>query len=234
MCSGQAGAQVPGPGLELVEERQTRAVAGMRGPQRRQFGVEAREAVLGQGAVVALQPLAAISPHYLADPKPVGGSLFRIQRDTRFAGDKSPYKPWQGARLFHERRREVPSPSFYVHLQPGHCFVGAGLWHPDTRTQRRVRQFIVDNPAGWKAAAHAPAFRRRYRRDDSDMLVRPPRGFPTDFEFMDDLRHRNFVASRGLEDALFTGPQLHASLERDLAALAPLVDYLCAALDLEF
>lgn len=182
-----------------------------------------------------LQPaLSTISPHYLADPKPVGGSLFRIQRDTRFAGDKAPYKPWQGARLFHERRRERPSPSFYLHLQPGHCFVGAGLWHPDTRTQRRVRQFIVDNPAGWKAAAHAPAFRRRFRRDDSDMLVRPPRGFPADFEFMDDLRHRNFVASRGLEDALFTGPRLRATLERDLASLAPLVDYLCAALDLEF
>src|SRR5690606_1794171 len=47
-----------------------------------------------------LQPaLAAISPHYRADPRPVGGSLFRIQRDTRFSGDKAPYKPWQGARL---------------------------------------------------------------------------------------------------------------------------------------
>jgi uncharacterized protein (TIGR02453 family) len=188
-----------------------------------------------QRLLADLQPaLAAISPQYRADPKPLGGSLFRIQRDVRFAGDKAPYKPWQGARLFHARRRERPSPSFYIHLQPGHCFVGAGLWHPDTATQRRVRQFIVDNPAGWKAAAHAPAFRRRYRREASDMLVRPPRGLPADFAFADDLRHRNFVASRGLEDALFAGPRLRPALERDLAALAPFVDYLCAALDLEF
>src|SRR3546814_1379392 len=54
-------------------------------------------------------------------------SLFRLQRDTRFASDKSPYKGWQGARLFHYRRRELAAPSFYIHLEPGECFVGAGL-----------------------------------------------------------------------------------------------------------
>jgi uncharacterized protein (TIGR02453 family) len=105
-----------------------------------------------------LQPdLAGISPHFRSDPRSVGGSLFRIHRDARFSNDKSPYKSWQGARLYHERRKQVPAPSFYLHLQPGECFVGAGLWHPEPDTQRRVRQFIFDNPGGWRAAAHAPA-----------------------------------------------------------------------------
>lgn len=188
-----------------------------------------------QRLLVDLQPeLANVSVHYRADPKPVGGSLFRIQRDTRFASDKSPYKPWQGARLFHERRRERPAPSFYLHLQAGHSFVGAGLWHPETPTQRRVRQFIFDNPGSWKAAAHAPAFRRRYDLDSGEKLVRPPRGFPPEFEFIEDLKQRNFVAVRAIDDAAMTGPRLHRSLEKDLQALSPFVDYLCAALDLEF
>lgn len=182
-----------------------------------------------------LQPtLAAISPHYRADPRPVGGSLFRIQRDTRYSHDKAPYKGWQGARLFHERRREVAAPSFYLHLEPGACFVGAGLWHPETHTQRRVRQFIFDNPGSWQAAVYAPAFRRRYVLGSDDMLVRPPRGFPADFAFIDDLRRRNFTALRALEDADMTGPRLRQQLEHDLRALAPLVDYLCAAQDLAF
>ncbi|MCA1714513.1 MAG: DUF2461 domain-containing protein [Gammaproteobacteria bacterium] len=188
-----------------------------------------------QRLLTELQPdLHAISGHYRAEPKPVGGSLFRIQRDTRFANDKTPYKPWQGARLFHARARQVEAPSFYIHLQPGHCFVGAGLWHPQSDTLRRVRQFIVDNPASWKAAAHAPAFRRRFNLDDSDMLVRPPRGFAGDFEFIDDLRHRNFVALRAIDDAVMLGPRLRQTLAKDLQGLTPLVDYLCAALDLEF
>ena len=47
-----------------------------------------------QQLLTDLQPaVAAISPHYRSDPKTVGGSMFRIQRDTRFASDKTPYKP---------------------------------------------------------------------------------------------------------------------------------------------
>lgn len=188
-----------------------------------------------QRLLTDLQPvLAGVSPHYRAEPKTVGGSLFRIQRDTRFANDKSPYKPWQGARLFHERGRQVEAPSFYLHLQPQGCFVGAGLWHPQPDTLRRVRHFILDNPGSWKAAAHGGAFRKRYDLDTSEMLVRMPRGFPPEFEFADDLRRKNFVAVRALEDDLMTGPRLLATLGRDLAGLAPFTDYLCAALDLEF
>lgn len=188
-----------------------------------------------QRLLVDLQPtLAQVSLHYRAEPKTVGGSLFRIQRDTRFANDKSPYKSWQGARLFHERRRELAAPSFYLHLQAGRCFVGAGLWHPETATQRRIRQFIFENPSGWKKAAHAPAFRRRYDLASGETLVRPPRGFPPEFEFIDDLRHKNFVAVRNIDDSTMTGPRLRQVVERDLKALAPFADYLCAALDLEF
>ncbi|MBD9368202.1 DUF2461 domain-containing protein [Xanthomonas sp. XNM01] len=182
-----------------------------------------------------LQPaLAGISPHFRADTRGVGGSLFRIHRDARFSNDKSPYKTWQGARLFHARRREVAAPSFYVHLQPGGSFVGAGLWHPESDTQRRVRQFIFDNPGSWKTAAHDPKLRRKFTLDDSETLVRPPRGFPADFAFIDDLKHRNWVFLRALDDAAMTGPRLRSTLEADLVTLAPFVDYLCAALDLEF
>lgn len=182
-----------------------------------------------------LQPdLATVSPHFRADTKTVGGSLFRIHRDARFSTDKSPYKTWQGARLYHERHRQVPAPSFYVHLQPGECFVGAGLWHPEPDTQRRVRQFILDNPGSWKKAAHDAKFRKRFEFEESEKLVRVPRGFPADFEFVDDLKHRNFVFWRLLDDAVVTGPRLRQVLAADLVTLGPFVDYLCAALDLEF
>jgi uncharacterized protein (DUF2461 family) len=99
---------------------------------------------------------------------------------------------------------------------------------------RRVRHFIVDNPAGWKAAAHGTRLRRRFRHDDSEMLVRMPAGFPPDFEFADDLRRKNFAALRPLGDDAMTAPRLLATLRTDLETLAPFVDYLCASLDLEF
>lgn len=185
--------------------------------------------------IAEVQPeLRAVSAHYLADPKPVGGSLFRIHRDTRFSGDKTPYKTWAGARFFHDRSKQVPAPSFYLHVQPGNCFVGAGLWHPEAPTLRRVREFILANPEGWKRAARAPAFGRRYALDESEKLKRPPHGYPADHPLIEDLKHRNYVAFRPLPDALLTGPRLRPTLARDFKGLAPFMDYLCAALDLEF
>lgn len=185
--------------------------------------------------ITDLQPaLAEVSEHFRADPRTQGGSLFRIYRDARFSNDKSPYKSWQGARLFHARRREVAAPSFYIHLQPGGCFVGAGIWHPEPDTQRRIRQFIFDNPGSWKTAAHDPKLLRRFELAQEEKMVRSPRGFPADFEFLEDLKQRNWVMWRSLDDAAMTGPRLLGTLEKDLAALGPFVDYLCAALDLEF
>ena len=196
---------------------------------------EARVREPFQRLLLDLQPaLLEVSPHYRAEPKGVGGSLFRIHRDTRFSGDKTPYKTWQGARLFHVRHKQVPAPSYYLHLQPGNCFIAGGIWHPEPDALRRIRHFIVDNPASWKRAAHAPAFRKRYDLESEDMLSRPPRGFDPQFEFIEDLKHRNFVAVRGLDDATLTGPRLLPVLVKDLQAMAPFMDYLCASLDLEF
>ena len=184
--------------------------------------------------IAELQPdLLSISEHYRADPKSVGGSLFRIHRDTRFSNDKTPYKPWSGARFFHARSKQVEAPSFYLHIQPGHCFVGAGLWHPEPDTQRKIRQFIFDNPGGWKAAVQAPTFTRRFEMD-GESLARPPRGFPADHELIVDLKRKNFVAMATLDDDIVLGPRLKKSVVEAFKGLSPLVDYLCAALDLEF
>lgn len=177
--------------------------------------------------------LAKISAHYRADPKPVGGSLFRIQRDTRFSNDKSPYKTWSGARFFHARGRDIEAPSFYLHLQPGNCFVGAGLWHPEPPTLRRIRDFIVDNPAAWTAATRAPAFARRYAFA-GETLARAPRGYDPAHPLIEDLKRKGFSVLAPLEDAELCSPHLPRVLAAHFKATAPLVDYLCAALDLPF
>ncbi|MFC4727617.1 DUF2461 domain-containing protein [Coralloluteibacterium thermophilus] len=177
--------------------------------------------------------LAEISPHFRAEPRKVGGSLFRIQRDTRFANDKQPYKTWAAARLFHARARDVHAPTFYFHIDTNGGYAGGGLWRPEPATLRRVREFMVDNPDAWTRATRSAAFRRDLELG-GDSLVRPPRGFPADHPLIDDLRRKDFVASRGFGPDAVLGPTLKAEILRGVRGTAPLVDYLCAALDLEF
>jgi uncharacterized protein (TIGR02453 family) len=187
-----------------------------------------------QHLIADLQPgLSDISEHYRADPKGVGGSLFRIHRDTRFSKDKTPYKPWGGARFFHARSKQIEAPSFYLHVQPGRCFLGGGLWHPEPETQRKVRHFLFENPGAWKAAVQTAAFRRKFTLD-GDSLSRPPRGFPADHELIADIKRKDFVATMALDDAQVLGPRLRQAVLEHFRSVAPLIDYLCAALDLEF
>ncbi len=52
--------------------------------------------------IVAFTPhLRRISSHMVADPRPVGGSLSRIYRDTRFSADKTPFKTHVGIEFRH-------------------------------------------------------------------------------------------------------------------------------------
>jgi len=178
-------------------------------------------------------PLAKISAHFRADPRPSGGSMFRIYRDTRFATDKTPYKAWLGARLYHERSRQVPAPLFYVHVAPGRCFVGGGLWHPESATVKRIRDFLVDNPATWKKAVHAKRFREQFELD-GESLVRPPRGYDPAHELIEDIKRKDFVATRHFSDAEAMSAQLPKIVIDGCKDIAPMIDYLCAALDLEF
>jgi hypothetical protein len=60
--------------------------------------------------------LEKISPHFRADARPSGGSLFRIYRDTRFSKDKTPYKTNLGIHFRHERSKNAYAPGFYLHI----------------------------------------------------------------------------------------------------------------------
>ena len=178
-------------------------------------------------------PLAKISAHYRADTRKNGGSLFRIFRDTRFSHNKLPYKPWQGARFFHERRHEIPAPSFYMHIQPGECFAGGGMWHPESDALKHIREFLADNPAAWKRATRSKAFSEHLSLG-GESLVRPPRGYDPTHELIDDLKRKDFVASAGFSEELACSAELVPWLVATFKQVAPLVDYLCAAQELEF
>jgi uncharacterized protein (TIGR02453 family) len=178
-------------------------------------------------------PLRKISPHMRADPRKVGGSLFRIYRDTRFANDKTPYKPWAGARLFHERRREVAAPSFYLHIAPNDCFAGGGIWHPEPQTLQCMRDFIVDNPATWKRATRSKSFREHFSFW-GEGLTRPPRGYDAQHELIEDLKRKSFAAGAEFTEALACSSELLPTAIATFKRITPMIDYLCAALDLEF
>jgi uncharacterized protein (TIGR02453 family) len=181
------------------------------------------------------EPLYGVSRHFAADPRTVGGSLFRIQRDTRFSKDKTPYKTHVGIHFRHVATREdVHAPGFYLHLEPGNCFAALGLWQPAAPHALAIRRAIADRPQRWLQATRRPPFSPTYNMGEGDPLHRPPQGFPADHPLIDDLKRRDFTASARLTQARVTAPGFLDDYLAEVRAGAPFMKFLCEALGLAF
>ena len=174
-------------------------------------------------------PLAGISRHVVADPRPVGGSLFRIYRDTRFAKDKSPYKTHAAAHFRHRAHKNVHAPGFYLHLEPGGVFAGGGLWRPEPPALLAVRTAIAKKPADWKRAVGGAAFGRACKLE-GELAKRPPRGFDPEHPSIDDIRRKDFVAIRRFGEREALSPRFLQTFVAFCQGAAPLNKFLCKAL----
>jgi len=173
-------------------------------------------------------PLRELSPWLVADPKPIGGSLFRIYRDVRFSSDKSPYKTHIGMNFWHASASEtVHAPGLYLHLEPKECFLAGGVWRPDPRSLAQIRDAIAWKPDEWRAA-------KRGLELGGDTLTRPPRGYPADHTLIEDLKRKDFVASIDLSQARVCSGRFMQDFLASARKMVPLLRFLSSAVKLGF
>ena len=175
----------------------------------------------------------SISRHFLAQPKKVGGSLMRIYRDTRFSRDKTPYKTNIGIQFRHEVGKDIHAPGYYLHIEPGECFLGVGLWHPDADALFKIRETIVEKSEAWLAARNDKTFSKYYTLE-GDTLVNAPRGFARDHPLVEDLKRKDFICLARLSEAAVTSKNLRPQVVEKFRQAAPFMGFLCNALELQF
>jgi len=174
----------------------------------------------------AAEPLLQLSPYLRSDPK---SSLFRIYRDIRFSSDKRPYKTHVGMQFSHGGGgKDVHAPGYYLHLEPGGCFVCGGIWQPDRLALLRIREAIAAKPDSWKAAVRGLAL------SDEDKLSRPPRGFPGDHPLVEDLKRKSFIALIDLNEKQICGSGFMKEFAGSTRKMAPLVEFLAKAIGMKW
>ena len=177
--------------------------------------------------------LKEVSPHFRADPRPNGGSLFRIYRDVRFSKDKRPYKTHTGIHFRHDTGKDAHAPGFYLHIEPGRCFAACGMWRPGGPALRKVRQALVNDPAGWEQATGDEHFRQTFALS-GDSLVRAPRGFDPNHPLIHDLKRKDFIATAPLSDATVTVDGFLDDFAMLCRAATPFQRWLCGAVGARF
>jgi uncharacterized protein (TIGR02453 family) len=182
----------------------------------------------------AFQPrLRKISRQFVASDRRMGGSLLRVYRDTRFSGGREPYKTNAGIQFRHELAGDIHAPGFYVHIAPNECFLAVGSWRPDPDALGQIRQAIVEWPDRWRRARDDKKFRQYFDLAGSS-LKRPPRGFPPDHRFVEDLKRTDFLGLRELSEQDVLGAGFLDQVTTYFVASRPFMRFLCGALKVPF
>lgn len=177
--------------------------------------------------------LQLIAPRFRAIPKKTGGSLMRVQRDTRFAKDKTPYKTNIGIQFRHEAGKDVHAPGYYLHIEPGSFFLGVGIWRPDLTALGKIRDAIDEKAEKWLTARDDPDFTRSYTLS-GESLKNAPRGFAKDHPQLEDLKRKDFIALNELSSDDVLSPRLVDDTVERFSNATPYMRFLCEALEISF
>ncbi|TJV40720.1 MAG: TIGR02453 family protein [Mesorhizobium sp.] len=152
-------------------------------------------------------------------------SLFRINRDVRFARDKRPYNRHLSAILSPDGTK-MEQGVFYVHIGLEGCFAGVAWWQPEAALLLAIRRSIETWPERFRAMVKA-LNKNGLELDAEGAMKRTPRGFEhvIDKDLAAAIRNRHFVVRHVIDPAGIHGPELVEELVDFTLRAKPLLDW---------
>lgn len=156
--------------------------------------------------------------------------MFRIYRDTRFSPDKTPYKTHFSAYICKGGRKSVRA-GYYFHLEPGNSLLCGGVWCPEPKLLKALRQSVYDYTDEFKEIIRHPAFRAVYPRMEGEMLKIVPRPFPKDFPDGELLKRKDYVVITYKDDSFFDSADWMDRAVADFKTVQPFNRFLNETVD---
>ena len=177
----------------------------------------ARAFVLALGA-----RLARSVPGLVADPR-TDRSIFRLHRDTRFSGDKSPFKTHLGLLWWEGMGKKLEGSAFYFQLDAKDVYLGLGFYQFTPPALAAYRELVIDPKRGPALQRALRAMEKRGYTVGGERTKRVPRGFDAAHPRAELLKYKGLYAgiSLGLPAEL-QGPGLVGLVHGHFKALLPL------------
>ncbi|KAI1827015.1 hypothetical protein F4861DRAFT_464747 [Xylaria intraflava] len=173
---------------------------------------------------------------------PVKDVIFRIYRDIRFSKDPTPYKAHYSA-AWSRTGRKGPYACYYVHIEPGNCLVGGGLWHPEASALAKLRASIDERPHRIRRVLTNPEFVRAFLpnvigkkegkileafadRNQENALKTKPKGFNPEHRDIHLLKLRNYTIGRHIPDEDLHADDAQEKIMAIIRPMVPLITYL--------
>lgn len=147
--------------------------------------------------------------------------VFRINRDIRFSPDKTPYKTNFGA-FIAKGGRNSGNAGYYLHLEPGGCFLAGGIYMPPSPVLKSLRKSIYENFAEFMDILSEPLFKKHFgSKLWGEQLKTAPQGYPKDFPGIDYLRFKHFTVMKNIPDSLYQKPGYADEILQTFRAMGP-------------
>jgi uncharacterized protein (TIGR02453 family) len=158
-------------------------------------------------------------------------SIFRINRDIRFSNDKMPYKTNFGAFIAKGGRKGINA-GYYIHVEPGECFLAGGIYMPSGPMLKAIREEIFENVAEFKTILSEPSFQKHFQgRLWEEKLKTAPKGFPKDFPDMEYLKYKHYTVAKSEPDAIYWRPDFIREVREVFKAMKPFNAFLNRAVE---
>lgn len=182
-----------------------------------------------QSLIAALQPhFHSFAPEFDVNPK---RSMFRIHRDVRFSKDKSPYKTHVAAHfVLRGKAKGVDGSGYYLHIEPGEIFLGAGIYMPDGEQLKAIRKALAERSDEFLAIIDNPALKRAFGKLEGDQLRRVPAGYEPDHPMSKWLRLKQFFVGKSLPVEKCHSPRFVGEAAKAFEIATPLVRFLNEAM----
>ncbi len=159
-------------------------------------------------------------------------TLFRINRDIRFSKNKSPYKTSFGSRMMPGTKDNV-IPGYYLHLDPGNCFIAGGSYMPEPNKLASIRQEIDYNFKDFKKILAHKDFKKFFGGElsDEEKLVNPPKGYDKENPAVEYLKFKHFIAYTKVDDKIVHSAKFASHVADGFKAMYPFILFLRKAVD---
>lgn len=164
-------------------------------------------------------------------PRQAKELTFKLNRDTRFSRDKSPYLPAFRAHIGPEGKLPIPV-GYYLMLRPGdRSFLGGGLF-ADTfpNATAMVRDKLAAEGSRWEKIIAAPEFVKRFHVGGT-ALKNMPRGYDPDHPQGEFLKNKSWYLEYPLRDDQLLSPGFLDLAAETFRAMAPFNAFLNEALE---
>lgn len=157
--------------------------------------------------------------------------IFRINRDIRFSANKAPYKTNIGAYISPEGKKSF-SAGYYIHIEPGNCFLAAGMWMPPTPQLNAVRQEIDYNADEFRKIISSKSFIKHFKKlSEEDKVKTTPKGYDKNHPEIEFLKLKSFIALKNIKDTEANSKGFVKIISETFEAAYPLNKFLRRACD---